>query len=124
MDWNAIGQGVATGLGAAVPLGVGVAWVILKAFNLGRWKEKLATKEDMEAHRAATKRDMEAHRAATKRDMEALSARIQDTREEVAELKSTVASLASTVASLATTVEATRSDVGRIVEHLLSSKQE
>ena len=95
MDWNAIGQGVATGLGAAVPLGVGVAWVILKAFDLGKWKETLATKEE-----------------------------VAELKSTVAGLTSTVAGLASTVASLATTVEATRSDVGRIVEHLLSSKQE
>lgn len=95
MDWNAVGQGVATGLGAAVPLGLSVAWVIRRAFNLGNWKGTLATKEE-----------------------------VTELRSTVAGLASTVAGLTSTVASLATTVEATRSDVGRIVEHLLSSKQE
>ena len=146
MDWSSIGQGLATGLGAAVPLGVSVAWIIRRVFDLGRWKETLATKDDLDALRVATKKDIEVLRAATKKDIEetraatkkdievlradyekahaALSGRVEDTRAEVAELKSTVAGLASTVEGLATMMETTRADVTRIVDHLLGSKQE
>ena len=127
MDWSAIGQGLATGLGAALPVSVGIVWVIRKVFKLGRWKETLATKRDLSALQQATKQDLSALQQATKRDIDALqkadeeahaaiSQRIDDTRAEVAELRSAVAGLASSV-------EATRSDVGRIVDHLLSSKQ-
>lgn len=106
MDWTSIGQGLATGLAAAVPLGVSIAWIIRRLFHLGRWKETLATKEDLNALRVATQKD------------------IDDTRADVAELKSAVAGLTSTVEGLAVMVETTRSDVGRIVDHLLGSKQE
>ena len=138
MDWSAIGQGLATGLGAALPVGVGIVWVIRKVFKLGRWKETLATKRDLSALQQATKQDIDALQQATKRDIDALqqatkrdidalqqaneeahveiSRRIDDTRADLAELRSAVAGLASSV-------EATRSDVGRIVDHLLSTKQ-
>ncbi len=127
MDWSAIGQGLATGLGAALPVGVGIIWVIRKVFKLGRWKETLATKRDLSALQQATKQDIDALQQATKRDIDALqqaneeahveiSRRIDDTRADLAELRSAVAGLASSV-------EATRSDVARIVDHLLSSKQ-
>lgn len=54
MDWTSIVQGLITGLAATAPLGVlGVisAWIFRRVFNLGRWKETLATKEDLQALR-------------------------------------------------------------------------
>lgn len=139
MDWTPIVQGLITGLAATVPLGVSIAWIIRRLFHLGRWKETLATKEDLDAVRVATKKDIDDTRAATKKDIDALRAAtkedldalrvatqkdIDDTRADVAELKSAVAGLTSTVEGLAVMVETTRSDVGRIVDHLLGSKQE
>lgn len=58
MDLNAVGQGVATGVGTAIPLGVVLAaavWLIPRAFKFGVWKETLATKKDIEALRIVPK---------------------------------------------------------------------
>lgn len=54
MDWTPIVQGLITGFAATAPLGVlGVtaAWILRRAFNLGRWQATLATKEDLQALR-------------------------------------------------------------------------
>ena len=104
MDWSAAGQALAAGLGAALPVAGAIVWVIRKVFSLGKWQETLATKEHVASIQKATKEDINALRVAT-----------DETRTEVGELKATVAVLASSV-------EATRTDVGRILDHLLGSK--
>lgn len=104
MDWNAAGQALAAGLGAALPVAGAIVWVIRKVFSLGKWQETLATKEHVASIQKATKEDIDALRVAT-----------DETRTEVSELKASVAVLASSV-------EATRTDVGRILDHLLGSK--
>lgn len=151
MDWNQIGQGVAIGFSAAVPAVVGLAWAVRRVFNLAVWKETLATKKDLAAHRAETKEELAAHRAEVKEELAAhraetkediaalqeaneaahagINARIDSLQTDVDELKSTVASLATTVAGLVTTVaslvtsvDALRSDMGRVLDHLLGSQ--
>ena len=104
MDWSAAGQALAAGLGAALPVAGAIVWVIRKVFSLGEWQETLATKEHVASIQKATKEDIDALRVAT-----------DETRTEVSELKASVAALASNV-------EATRTDVGRILDHLLGSK--
>ena len=162
MDWNQIGQGVAIGFSAAVPAVVGLAWAVRRVFNLAVWKETLATKKDLAAHRAETKEELAAHRAEVKEELAAhraevkeelaahraetkediaalqeaneaahagINARIDSLQTDVDELKSTVASLATTVAGLVTTVaslvtsvDTLRSDMGRVLDHLLGSQ--
>lgn len=104
MDWSAAGQALAAGLGAALPVAGAIVWVIRKVFSLGKWQETLATKEHVASIQKATKEDIDALRVAT-----------DETRTEVSELKASVTVLASNV-------EATRTDVGRILDHLLGSK--
>lgn len=104
MDWSAAGQALAAGLGAALPVAGAIVWVIRKVFSLGKWQETLATKEHVASIQKATKEDIDALRVAT-----------DETRTEVSELKASVAVLASNV-------EATRTDVGRILDHLLGSQ--
>lgn len=149
MYWSVAVQAIAAGLGAALPVCAAIVWVIRKVFSLGEWKGTLATKKDLDDKQQATKQDMDASQQATKRDMDALqqatrqdmdalqlattqelaamqqandqahagiTKRLDETRTEVSELKATVAVLASNV-------EATRSDVGRILDHLLDSKE-
>lgn len=85
-------------------------------FSLGEWKETLATKEHLAAMQQATKRDMAAMQQANDKAHAGITKRLDETCAEVSELKSTVAVLASSV-------EATRTDVGRILDHLLDSKE-
>ena len=92
-----------------MPVAAAMAWVIRKVFSLGEWKETLATKEHVAAMlHALQKANDKAHAGITKR--------LDETCAEVGELKSTVAVLASSV-------EATRTDVGRILDHLLDAKE-
>ena len=75
-----------------------------------------ATTRNLSTLQQAISQHIDALRKADEEAHAAISQRIDDLRAEVAELRSAVAGLASSV-------EATRSDVGRIVDHLLSSKQ-
>ena len=69
---------------------------------------KIATKEDLEKHRAETKEDLEKHRAATKEDFEKLRLDVEKYRSETnegleklrSEMKSEHAELARKVESL------------------------
>ena len=120
MNWSPAIQALAAGLGAALPVAAAMAWVIRKVFSLGEWKETLATKEHVaamqQALQQATKRDMAAMQQANDKAHAGITKRLDETCAEVSELKSTVAVLASSV-------EATRTDVGRILDHLLDSKE-
>lgn len=119
MDWSAAGQALAAGLGAALPVAGAIVWVIRKVFSLGKWQETLATKEHMASIQKATKEDIDALRVATKEDLNALQ---QSTTKQFDETRTEVSELKASVAVLASSVEATRTDVGRILDHLLGSK--
>ena len=109
---------------------------------------RMEIKEEIAAHRAETKEEIAAHRAETKEEIAALQEEIKEelaahraeTKEEIAALQEAneaahaginaridtlqtdVDELKSVVASLVTSVDALRSDMGRVLDHLLGSQ--
>lgn len=59
--WNALILGLVAGLAALAPVAV-LCWVGRVVFVLGRWKGRLATKEELQAAHEATMRAVEAAR--------------------------------------------------------------